>query len=118
MTKEPHDRPAEVGLDYGPLGVGLVGVMITAAALVALIVAGLAAADLFPVTSGPAEALTDRGVWAATRAWASPLGLLGLAVLFAGAVPYALGNIRTAIGHRATAMTTSLPALLAKDIRS
>ncbi len=118
MTTRPHDRPRAAGSDYGPLGVGLLGVLVTAAALVALIVAGLAAADLFPATSSPADALSDRGNWAATRAWASPLGLLGLAVLFAGAVPYALSNIRTAISHRADAMTTSLPSLLTKDIRS
>ena len=116
MTTQPHVRPDGVGSNYGPLGVGLVGVMVTAAALIALIVAGVAAADLFPATSGPADALRDRGVWSATRAWANPLGLVGLAVLLGGAVPYALHNIRKAITYRADAMSTALPTLLTKDV--
>ncbi len=115
MTTKPHVQSKGAGSDYGPLGVGLVGVMVTAAALVALIVAGITAADLFPATSGPADALRDRGVWSATKAWANPLGLAGLAALFGGAVPYALRNIRKAITYRADAMMTSLPTLLTKD---
>ncbi len=118
MSTKPHVRPKGAGSEYGPLGIGLLGVMVTAAAFVALIIAGLAAADLFPATSGPADALTDRGIWSATRAWANPLGLAGLAILFAGAVPYALGNIQKAIGHRSNAMTTSLPTLITKEDRS
>ena len=118
MTTKPQARPAGVGTDYGPLGVGLLGVMVTAAAFVALIVAGLAAADLFPAASGPADALTDRGVWAATRAWANPLGIVGLAVLFAGAVPYALSNIRNTISYRRDAMASALPVILSKGTHS
>lgn len=117
MSTEPQTRPAGAGTGAGPLAVGLVGVMVTVVAFIALIVAGVAAADLFPATSGPAEALRDRGVWTATQAWAAPLGLVGLAVLFAGAVPFALSNIRKAIGYRAAAMTTSLPIIFAKGSR-
>jgi hypothetical protein len=86
--------------------------MVTMAALGALVVAGVAAADLFPATSSAAEAASDRGVWMATQAWANPVGLAGLAVLFAGAIPYGLANIRSAIGQRRDAMVTSLPALI------
>jgi len=92
--------------------------MVTVAALIALIVAGLAAADLFPLASTDAQALTDRGVWASTRAWANPLGIVGLAVLFAGAVPYALHNIRTTITYRRDAMTHALPIVLSKGTDS
>jgi hypothetical protein len=48
----------------------------------------------------------------ATQAWANPVGLVGLAVLFAGAIPYALTNIRSAIGQRRDAMVAGLPALI------
>lgn len=95
----------------GPLVAAGLGAMVTVAALVALIVAGVAAADLFPATGSAAAAASDRGVWVATQAWANPVGLAGLAVLFAVAVPYALFNIRSAIGQRRDAMVTSLPAL-------
>ncbi len=118
MSDNHKVRPEGTGVDYGPIGVGLIGVMITAAAFVALIVAGLAAADLFPAASGPANALRDRGVWSATRAWANPLGIVGLAVLFAGAVPYALSNIRKAISYRRDALALALPMVLSKGTPS
>ena len=118
MTTKSHVRPEGAGLDYGPLAVGLLGVMVTAAAFVALIVAGLAAADLFPATSSPADALRDRGFWSATQSWANPLGIVGLAVLFAGAVPYALSNIRKTITYRRNAMASALPVILSKGTPS
>lgn len=96
----------------GPLVAAGLGVMATVVALVALIVAGAAAADLFPATGSAAEAASDQGVWMATQAWANPVGLAGLAVLFAVAVPYALFHIRSAIGQRRDAMVTSLPVLI------
>ena len=98
--------------DQGALVAAGVGVMGTMAAFVALVVAGIAASDLFPATGSAAEAASDRGVWMATQAWANPVGLVGLAVLFAIAVPYALFNIRSAIGQRRDAMVTALPALI------
>jgi len=107
MTPTQRDRAAR-----GPLAVAGVGLMVTMAAFVALIVAGVAAADLFPATNSAAEAASDRGVWMATQAWANPVGLVGLAVLFAGAIPYALTNIRSAIGQRRDAMVAGLPALI------
>ncbi len=111
-------RPAGAAIELGPLAVGMVGVMVTAGAFIALIVAGIAAADLFPATSGAAEALKDQGVWKATQAWANPLGIVGLAVLFAGAVPYALINIRKTISYRRDTMATGLPVLLQKGSQS
>ena len=107
MTPTHRDRGAR-----GPLVVAGVGLMVTTAAFVALVVAGVAAAGLFPATSSAAEAASDRGLWMATQAWANPVGLAGLAVLFAGAIPYALTTIRSAIGQRRDAMVTSLPALI------
>ena len=101
--------------DTGPttaltiLGVGL---MATMAAFAALVVAGLAAADLFPDTGGTTEAAADRGVWMATQAWAGPLGIAGVAVLFGLAIPLALRNVRSAIDHRRDAMVTALPTLM------
>lgn len=118
MTDKQQTRPTGNGSDYRPLAVGLLGAMITAAAFVALIVAGLAAADLFPAGSGPADTLQDRGVWAATRAWANPLGIVGMAVLFAGAVPYALTSIRKTITYRRDAMASALPVILSKGTPS
>ncbi len=112
-TNQPA-QPQRAKISYGPLAVGAVGLMIAAASFVALIIAGLAAADLFPATSGPTQALQDRGVWSATQAWANPLGIIGLAILFAGAVPYALNNIRNTISYRRDVMTTALPAILSK----
>jgi hypothetical protein len=96
----------------GPLVAAGLGVMVTVVAFVALIVAGVAAADLFPATGSAAAAASDQGVWTATQAWANPVGLAGLAVLFAVAVPYALFVIRSAIGQRRDARVTSLPALI------
>ncbi len=94
----------------GPTGIAVLGVMIVTAAFVALIVAGTAAADLFSPSGGD---VSDRGVWMATQAWATPLALTGLAVLFAAAVPIALRNIRTAISFRRDAMVNGLPVILA-----
>jgi hypothetical protein len=94
----------------GPIGIAVLGVMIVAAAFVALIVAGTAAADLF---SPAGVDVSDRGVWMATQAWATPLALTGLAVLFAGAVPVALRNIRSAISFRRDSMVNGLPVILA-----
>lgn len=86
--------------------------MIVTAAIVALIVAGIAAADLFSPSSGAAS---DRGVWMATQAWATPLALTGLALLLAGAVPIALRNIRLSISFRRDSMVHNLPTILAND---
>ncbi len=91
------------------LGVGL---MVTMAAFIALIVAAIAAADVFPATGGATEAVADRGVWMATQAWAGPLGIAGVAVLFGLAIPLALRNVRSAIDHRRDAMVTALPTLM------
>ncbi len=116
-TKQPV--PSErASVNYEPLAVGLVGAIVAAAAFIALIIAGVAAADLFPASSSAADALRDQGVWASTRAWANPLGIVGLAVMFAGAVPYALSNIRKTISYRRDAMVSSLPAILTKGATS
>lgn len=114
MTTNRTDQSERAGVNDGPLAVGLLGSMVTAAAFIALIVAGTAAADLFPATSSTADALRDRGVWSATQAWANPLGIVGLAFLFAGAVPYALSNIRKSISYRRDAMVSALPVILTK----
>ncbi len=118
MTTKQSNPSAGAGVNYGPLAVGLVGAMVTGAAFIALIIAGLAAADLFPATSSAADAMRDQGVWSATRAWANPLGIVGLAVLFAAAVLYALNNIRTTISYRRDAMVSALPVILTKGATS
>lgn len=114
MTTSKRAQPSRTNGTYGPLTVGAIGVMITAVTFIGLIVAGVAAADLFPATSGPTDALRDRGIWSATQAWANPLGIVGLAVLFAGAVPYALINIRNTITYRRDVMTNTLLVILSK----
>lgn len=91
------------------LGVGLMATMV---AFIALVVAGVAAADLFPATGGAAEAAADRGVWMATQAWANPLGITGVAALFGLAIPLALRNVRSAVDHRRDAMVSALPTLI------
>lgn len=118
MTSKEAERPVGAAVNYGPLSIGAVGMMITAVAFIALLVAGIAASDLFPVASDAEEALKDRGVWQATQAWANPFGIVGLAVLFAGAVPYALSNIRKTIRYRRDAMATALPAILGTGNRT
>lgn len=100
------------GSTFGPITVGMLGLMIVAAAFVAQIVAGLAAGDLFDPTGG---AVSDRGVWMATQAWATPLALTGLAVLFAGAVPYALRNVGSSIACRRDAMTDGLATIISSN---
>lgn len=112
MTTTRTDRSERFASDWGPLAATGVGLMVTMAAFVALIVAGIAVADTFPATGSAAQAASDRGVWMATQAWANPLGLVGLALLFAVAIPYALFNIRAAIGRRRDAMVADLPALI------
>lgn len=106
MTSSPKEATTR-----GPLIVAGLGLGITIVAFVALVVAG-AAADLFPATGSAAEAAADRGVPAATQAWANPLALTGIAVLLALAVPFALFDIRSAIAQRRDAMVTNLPALI------
>lgn len=91
------------------IGLALVGVMTVAAAFVALIVAGLAAGDVFSPSGGAAS---DQGVWMATQAWATPLALTGLAVLFAGAIPLALRNVRSSISFRRDSMASGIPTIL------
>jgi len=93
----------------GSIGIAVLGVMIVSAAFVALIVAGTAAADVFSPAGGD---VSDRGVWMATQAWATPLALTGLAVLFAGAVPVALRSVRSAISFRRDSMASGLPVIL------
>ncbi|MDZ7733145.1 MAG: hypothetical protein U5R31_08515 [Acidimicrobiia bacterium] len=109
MSRQHTDQQPGASTALAVLGVGL---MATMAAFVALIVAGIAAADLFPATSGTANAATDRGVWMATQAWANPLAITGVAVLFGLAIPLALRNVRSAIDHRRDAMVTALPTLM------
>ena len=53
----------------------------------------------------------------ATQAWANPVGLVGLAVLFAAAIPAALHRIRDAIDDRRDAMVHALPALITGENR-
>lgn len=92
-----------------PIGLALFGVMAVAAAFVALIVAGIAAGDVFSPSGGTAS---DQGVWMATQAWATPLALTGLAVIFAGSVPLALRNVRSSISFRRDSMASGLPQIL------
>jgi hypothetical protein len=92
-----------------PIGLALLGVMTVAAAFVALVVAGIAAGDVF---SPSGDAASDQGVWMATQAWATPLALTGLAVIFAGAIPLALRNVRSSISFRRDSMANGLPRIL------
>lgn len=108
----PDTNPGRSDGTTTPLVVTAVALMATMAAFIALIVAGLAAADLFPVAGDAADAAADQGVWTSTQAWANPLGILGLGVLFGAAIPLALRNVRSAIDYRRTAMVAALPALI------
>lgn len=109
MSRHQADQDTGPTTAFTILGVAL---MATMAAFAALVVAGIAAADLFPATGGTAEAAADRGVWMATQAWANPLAITGVAVLFGLAIPLALRNVRSAIDHRRDAMVTALPTLM------
>jgi len=97
------------GSGSAPIGLALLGVMTVTAAFVALIVAGIAAGDIFTPSGGTAS---DQGVWMATQAWATPLALTGLAVIFAGAIPLALRNVRSSISFRRDSMASGLPHIL------
>lgn len=90
-----------------PLIVTAGSAMVTMAAFVALIVAG-AAADVF---SGTGSA-SDQGVWMATKAWATPLAVASVGLIFGVAIPLALQNVRSAIDHRRRAMVAALPTLI------
>lgn len=103
---DPFDSPAP------PLAVTAGGVMTVMVAFAALVVAGVAAAGLFPATDGATEAARDRGVWMATQAWANPVGLASLGVLFGVAIPLAVRNVRQAIDYRRSAMVAALPHLV------
>lgn len=92
-----------------PIGLALLGVMTVAVAFVALIVAGIAAGDVFSPSGGAAS---DQGVWMATQAWATPLALTGLAVIFAGSIPLALRNVRSSISFRRDSMASGIPQVL------
>jgi len=92
-----------------PLAVTAVGVMTVMAAFVALIVAGINAGDFF---GGGTAA--DQGVWQATLAWANPLGIVGLAILFGGSVILALNNIFGHIRYRRDSMANGIPKILAR----
>ena len=92
-----------------PIGLALLGVMTVTVAFVALIVAGIAAGDIFSPSGGTAS---DQGVWMATQAWATPLALTGLAVIFAGAIALALRNVRSSISFRRDSMASGIPQIL------
>jgi hypothetical protein len=91
-----------------PLIVTAGSTMVTMAAVVALIVGGVAAAD---AVSGSGTA-SDLGVWMATKAWATPLAVASVGVIFGVAIPLALQNVRSAIDHRRRAMVATLPTLI------
>jgi len=93
----------------GPLAVTAVGTMTVMAAFVALVVAGINAGDFFA-----GGTIADQGVWKATMAWANPLAMIGMAILFGGAVIMALVNILGHIRYRRDSMVSGLPVILAR----
>ncbi len=94
---------------FVPLAVTAVGVMTVMAASIALIVAGINAGDFFG-----GGTITDQGVWKATVAWANPLAIFGLAILFGGAVILALNSIFGHIRYRRDSMANGIPVILAR----
>ncbi len=94
---------------FVPLAVTAVGVMTVMAAFIALIVAGINAGDFFG-----GGTIADQGVWRATVAWANPLALVGMAVLFGGSVILALNNIFGHIRYRRDSMANGIPVILAR----
>lgn len=88
-----------------------VGVLVVIGAFVALVVAGINVADTLAAAGDVAR---DTGVFRAITAWATPLGLLGVATLFAVAIPAALARVRGGIGERRDALVESLPRLIAQ----
>lgn len=86
------------------------GLVVVTVSFVALIVAAVTVADVF--TASPSDPQADQGVWAATRAWAEPLGILGVATLFGVAIVSALWRIRFSMEGRRDALVAHLPALV------
>lgn len=86
------------------------GLMVVMASFIALIVAAVTVADVF--TASPSDPQADTGVWAATRAWAEPLGILGVATLFGVAIVSALWRIRFSMDGRRNALVEHLPRLI------
>ncbi|HUV11874.1 MAG TPA: hypothetical protein VMX12_12930 [Acidimicrobiia bacterium] len=78
-------------------------------AFAALVYAGVTIANVF---SASGDAARDTGVFRSITAWATPLGLFGVATLFAAAIPLSLAQIRTGIQERRNALSTALPQLL------
>lgn len=98
----PYDRatPALVGT----------GVLIVLASLVALGLAGTYVA-VTALAGEAAGVAYDRGLAAATAAWATPLGLVGIATVFSG-IALALAGIRHDIKGRRDAFAQALPRIL------
>jgi hypothetical protein len=87
-----------------------VGLAATMAALVALIVAGVTVADTF--TPNASDTVSDTGVWAASRMWATALAQLGVAVIFGAAIVSALSGVRARLDERRQAFVEHLPGLV------
>jgi hypothetical protein len=86
------------------------GVLIVLAAFVALALAGAYTA-VTALGQNAADVARDRGLAAAIPAWATPLGLIGLATVFSG-IALALARIRLDIRGRRDAFAASLPRIL------
>lgn len=91
----------------------LLGVMTVMVAVVALIVAGVHVADTFTPGASAADAARNAGIGAATTMWATPLALLGIAVVFSG-IAFALARIRQDIRGRRDALVLALPRVLSR----
>ena len=76
-----------------------VGVFIVIGAFVALVVAGINVADTLPAAGDVAR---DTGVFRAITAWATPLGLLGVATRFGVAIPASLARVRAGLVNGVT----------------
>lgn len=108
MTTDPFATRREDWATRLLVPIGLAAVL---AAFAALIVAGVTLAGTFRTGAGAAEMARNRGVAAATTAWASPLALVGIATVFSG-IAVALARIRLSIRGRRDALVSALPRVV------
>lgn len=108
MTKDLFATRRE---DWGTWPLVPIGLVTVLASFAALAVAGATVADTFVPGADAVEVARDRGVAAATMAWASPLALVGVATVFSEIV-VAVARIRLSIGGRRDAMASALPRIV------
>jgi len=95
-------------------GLALVGAATVVVSFVAMFVAGLAVGDSFVPGADAVDRARDTGVFRAVSAWARPLALTGIALVFSGVFVALVAIRKTYLPGRRDALTHILPTVLAR----